>query len=158
MISLELDKKEIMNHLLLQTTFDHFLLVEGAVTTFSTFHIDGTLMNDFLDSDEKDALHGRTYGLWQDYKPFFLSVIKGKRTPLGFKFVFTMSPGQIRKFIQTEGISLSPDDVQGLYMNLIFDGQNLNCITGTSMKIFTLDKSLEQAWDQKIQAFYKAIS
>lgn len=153
MISLELDTKEIMNKLLLQTTFDHFLLVEGTVTTFSTFHIDGKLMTDFLDTDEKEALRGRSYGLWKDYKPFFLSVIKGKRTPLSFKFVFTMSPGQIHRFIQTEGISVSHSDVQGLYMNLIFDGKNLNCITGTSMKVFTLDKALEQAWDQKIKEF-----
>lgn len=153
MISLELDKKDIMNKLLLGSDFDNFLLVEGNVTTFASFHIDGKLKEDFLDTREKEALHGRTYGYWKDFKPFFLSVIRGKKTPLNFKFVFTMSPGQIRTFVRQERIPVQAEDVQGLYMNLIFDGQNLNCITGTSMKIFSLDKTLEQAWDQKMHNF-----
>ena len=153
MISLELDTKDIMNKLLLGSDFDHFLLVEGNVTTFASFRIDGKLQDDFLDTAEKEALSGRCYESGGDFKSFFLSIIKGKKTPLNFKFVFTMSPGQIRTFVKQEGIHIQPDDVQGLYMNLVFDGQNLNCITGTSMKVFSLDKSLEQAWDQKIRSF-----
>lgn len=153
MISLELDTKDTMNKLLLGSDFDHFLLVEGNVTTFASFHIDGNLQHDFLDTAEKETLHGREYGYWKDFKPFFLSVIKGKKRPLNFKFVFTMSPGQIRTFVRQEGIHIRSEDIQGLYMNLVFDGQNLNCITGTSMKVFSLDKSLEQAWDQKIRSF-----
>ena len=37
------DIKTFMKQFLLSETFDHFLLLEGNVTTFAAFHIDGTL-------------------------------------------------------------------------------------------------------------------
>ena len=33
--------KDFMSHLLLNETFDHFSFIEGEITTFNTFHIDG---------------------------------------------------------------------------------------------------------------------
>ena len=49
------------------------------------------------------------------------------------------------------------EDVQGLYLNIRYDGKHLSCITGTSFKTFTLDKSLEHAWDEMVQKFLKQI-
>ena len=36
-----LDTKKCMNALLLQHVFDSFMLVEGEITTFNTYHIEG---------------------------------------------------------------------------------------------------------------------
>ena len=49
---------------------------------------------------------------------------------------------------------MSPEDVQGLYLNLKFDGMHLTCITGTSFRTFTMDKSLEHAWDEMVKKFF----
>ena len=41
MIHLTLDTKKCMAELLLQKTFDDFLFIEGEITTFNKFSIDG---------------------------------------------------------------------------------------------------------------------
>ena len=48
MISLQIqDVKDFMNHLLLKSTFDPFLVVEGTVTTYNTFHMNGRLKPEY---------------------------------------------------------------------------------------------------------------
>ncbi len=81
-------------------------------------------------------------------------MIKGKKTPLSFKFVFSLSPRNIARLIEQNELGLSADDIQGLYMNLQYDGSVLRCITGTSFKNFSMDKTLEQAWDKMVQKFF----
>lgn len=157
MIALELlDVKESMGKLLLSETFDPFLFVEGTITTFNTFTIDGYLKKEFLDSEESaKLLEIRDFSLWKDMKGFCFSIIKGKKTPLNFKFIFRLSKENTSKLLQQEGLSYSISDIQGLYLNLKFDGQRLECITGTSMSLFTMDKSLEHAWDKMVQKFFQ---
>jgi predicted fused transcriptional regulator/phosphomethylpyrimidine kinase len=45
--------------------------------------------------------------------------------------------------------------VQGLYLNIRYNGETLTCITGTSFKTFTMDKTLEHAWDEMTENFFK---
>ena len=87
-------------------------------------------------------------------REFCFSIIKGKRTPLSFKFVLGLSDSNIEKLLLQQDLDFKPQDVRGLYINLKYDGQNLQCITGTAMNLFTMDKSLEQAWDKMIQKFF----
>ena len=84
--------KNFMNTLLRLETFDRFPVSEASITTFTTFSIDGSLHTDFFDPDDAQLLKekGRTRLLWKDVKSFCYSVIKGKRTPLQFKFVFQL--------------------------------------------------------------------
>ncbi len=152
MIALELtDVKECMAKLLLSETFDPFYFIDGEITTFSTFTMDGYLQKDFY---EKDMTPERDYALWKEVREYCFSLIKGKRTPLNFKFVLGLSDSNIEKLLAGQGLDFKPQDVRGLYLNLKYDGQKLQCITGTSMNLFTMDKSLEQAWDKMIQKFF----
>ena len=73
--------------------------------------------------------------------------IKGKLTPVGFRFVLALSAPNTAKLLEQEELDFTMDDIQGLYLNFKYDGLKLTCTTGTSMKLFTLDKSLENAWD-----------
>ena len=152
MIALSLtDVKECMSKLLLSEDFDSFLFVEGEIMTFSTFTMDGYLKKEFFnDSDIPD----REYALWKEVKEYCYSLIKGKRTPLSFKFVLGLSEGNIAKLLAQQALSFKPEDVRGLYINLKYDGQKLQCVTGTAMNLFTMDKSLEQAWDVMVQKFF----
>jgi len=45
--------------------------------------------------------------------------------------------------------------VGGLYLNVRFEKGELRIITGTAIKTFTLDKTLEQEWDIKVKAMLK---
>ena len=142
MISLTLTNvKNFMSHLLLKETFDNFSFIEGEIITFNTFRIDGYIQKDFFDSEEEIP----EYSLWKNLREFCFSLIKGKKTPLGFHFVFSLN---------SKTMGLNPADVQGLYLNIRDDGTHLTCVTGTSFKSFMMDKTLEREWDEMVKKFF----
>lgn len=159
MIALQIqDIKNFMNKLLLSRTFDHFLLIEGSITTHNTFRIDGKLHRDFFTEEEiqEQNLSERNFSLWKEIKPFCLELIKGKKKPLGFQFVFQLSGENTDKLLASSGItSIRPENVSGLLLNVRYDGTRLACITATNLSLFTLDKSLEHVWDDMIKRFLK---
>ena len=156
MLILSLDTKKCMNELLLQHAFDSFLFLEGDITTFNTYHIDGRLKKEFYrqQTTEETIIPEREFSLWKEQREFCFSIIKGKRAPLSFRFIFSLSAPNIAKLLEQEQLSFTTSDVQGLYLNFKYDGTMLTCTTGTSMKIFTLDKSLETAWDKMVQRIF----
>ncbi len=141
-----------MNSLLLTDTFDSFLVSEASITTFTTFSVSGELHKDFFDS-EQDEIPERNQVSWKEIRPFCLSVIRGKRTPLSFKFVFQLPEGGIQKLLERNDLPFQPEDVYGLYLNCQYQADRLTLTTGTSLKVFSLDHSLDQVWDRQIQAF-----
>ena len=159
MIALQIqDIKNFMSKLLLSQTFDNFLLVEGSITTFNTFRIDGRLHKDFFTDEESEerGLENREFSLWKEVKPFCLELIKGKKTPLGFKFTFQLSKENTAKLLTSSGItSIQPENVSGLLLNIRYDNGALNVITATNLSLFTLDKTLERAWDDMVKRFLK---
>ena len=151
-----LDTKKCTNALFLQSVFDSFYFIEGEITTFNRFQIDGRLKKEFYHQglETEAGVPDREYSLWKEQRDFCFSIIKGKRTPLGFRFIFSLSAPNIAKLLEQENLTFTAKDVQGLYLNFKYDGTNLTCTTGTSMNLFTLDKSLEQAWDRMVQRIF----
>ena len=143
--------KEFMSHLLLSDTFDHFSFIEGEIVTFNTFKIDGFIQKEFFDTGAEMP----EYSPWKNVREFCFSVIKGKRAPLSFRFIFSLSRNNIRRLISQSAPGLAPDSVQGLYLNIHIDGGRLTCITGTSFKTFTMDKTLEHAWEEMVEKFLR---
>ena len=151
MIAIKINKvKDFMSKLLLSDMFDNFYVIEGEITTFNTFKIDGFIRKNFY---EKDAVLSE-YSKWSQLRELCYSIIKGKRTPLDFKFIFGLSEHNIENLITKNDINIDPDSVQGLYMNIKYDGTDLYCITGTSFKTFTMDKSLENVFDKMVLKFF----
>ena len=146
-----------MNKLLLQDTFDRFLVSEASITTFTTFSIDGQLHADFYATEKAKELKAqeRTQVTWQEIKPFCYSVIKGRRTPLAFKFVFQLPSDEVDLLLARSGLPLIPQDVFGLFFNCQYHGESLTLTTGSSLRIFTMDKSLDQAWDGMLEDFLR---
>lgn len=150
MIILNLKTKSCMQHLLLKPTFDLFSLIEGDITTYNTFRVDGYIHKKFYeDAPRKD------YSSWGDLREFCFQIIRGKRTPLNFRFILSLPKEDFESFLMKQEISsLRPSDIQGLYLNFKYDGTNLQCITGTSLNIFTMDKTLENVWDNYARNFF----
>ena len=88
-------------------------------------------------------------------KPFCYSIIRGKQTPLQFKFVFRLSYEKVRHAVDKSGISLEPDHINGLFLNIQYSAGQLICTTGTSVSTFSLDKSLDQMWDRMVLCFFQ---
>lgn len=145
--------KNFMNQLLLSDAFDRFQVSEVQITTFATFSIDGKLHHNFYESEaskeRKEA--GQKQILWGDIRNYCFSLIKGKRTPLSFKIIFMFPKDETDMLIAENNTGITSDDIYGLYLNCQFNGETLTLTTGTSLRIFTLEKSLEHAWDRKLQ-------
>ncbi len=152
-----LNVKEFMNILLRTDTFDGFLLSEGAITTYMTFILDGHPVPDFFSPEDEPygQISREPYVPFSLVRPACFDLIKGKRTPSSFKFVFQLSQKNLMRTLSSIDASLSLDDVFGMYLNLIYQNQQLTCTTGVSRHLFSMDKSLEHAWDELVKRFLK---
>lgn len=90
MITISLKTKPSMSHLLLKDTFDQFSFIEGEITTFNKFTIDGYLQKDFFEEKPED-----THAHWKDVREFCFQIIRGKRTPLSFKIYSVTGTGEL---------------------------------------------------------------
>lgn len=156
MIALDISSiKDFMHKLLCTDTFDHFLLKEATIQTGITWNLEGELNNDFYSSEELDEL-----GLTElSFLPFgqvraqCFGLIKGKRTPSYFKFVFLLSPENLSRTLQRTHSAFTPEDITGMFINLKFQYGKLLLTTGISYRIFSVNKSLEQEWDSLVKRF-----
>ncbi len=156
MVSLKInDVKAFMSSLLVQNIFDNFLLSELHINTFNHFEITGALNEDYYSNDELEILDERKYSLWSEIKPIAYSLLKGNKLPLSIKIVLLLSPLNTEKVLKKSGVSLTSDDINGLFLNIRFDKGSLNLITGISTKNFSLDKTLEHTWDDDLKLFLK---
>lgn len=154
MLAIQIDHvKDFMKKLLLQDAFDSFLVSEISITTFTTFSIDGQLHPEFFDPEKCEALRAenRSSILWKEARPFCLSIIKGQQSPLSFHIVLQADSALTAQLSASAGLSFSPEDIFGLFLNLQFRGGVLSVTTGTSLKVFTPDKSLDRAWDRFVR-------
>lgn len=154
MICIELDNtKEFMTHLFIKETFDRFLCQQINIDTFVSFRIDGGLLKDFLTDEEQENLAESSLVPWSMLKPRCFGIIKGSRTPLSIFAVFYLSKQEIEKFANENGLTSFLGLISGLCINIKFTNSKLNITTGTSLNTFTMDKSVEQAWDNYVKGF-----
>lgn len=156
MIALNIvDLKKFTSELFIHQMFDRFYLSQGEVTTFALFQVDGHLNQDYYENEEAAQARGRKLALWSEVKPFIFGLIKGKKLPQSFKFVFQLSKENTRWLLERHGISIPEANVGGLYLNIRYENKKLTCITGTAFNTFVMDKSLEHAWDETAVQFFK---
>ncbi len=155
MISLQITElKTFMNHLFLKETFDAFALTEASFLTFCSFHIDGQFQKEYYSPEELEIqqMSQLPYAFWRQVRPFCLELIKGKHTPLEFRIILRLSKADTQKLLSSANLSLRADDIDGLFLNLHYKG-TLTCTTGTSLRFFTLDKTLDHVWDDAVKKF-----
>ena len=70
--------------------------------------------------------------------------------------MFCLSPENTARFLSGLDTSVSPEQIGSLNVNIKYDGSALSCTTAVSLKIFTMDKSLEHAWDEMFSRFLTA--
>lgn len=149
------DVKPFMAKLLMSSTFDHFILREMDIQTFTNFHVSGQFNETFFTKEELEERGDIRYNLWSDVKGIAFSIIKGSKTPLSLKVVFQLSNEGTEKLVQKLSGRLKLEEIGGLYINIRFEQGELHIITGTAIKTFTLDKTLEQEWDKEVKEFLK---
>lgn len=155
MIAIKINnKKEFMSKLLVSDLFNAFLVEEATIDTFNTFHIDGKLHKDFYRNapDFVEESFTDVLSTWEALKPICFDLIKGKLTPLGFKFILHAGNELKKTIINNADASLDTNDIT-LGLNIRFSNGDVIVTTGTAFSVFTMDKTIEKAWDNYIPSF-----
>ena len=153
MLSLQITAmKPFMSQLLTSDTFDLFLLKEACIHTSVNTLIDGQVNRDFYSS--RDAEEGLVpeydFQPWSNLKGLCFYLIKGKRTPLYFKFVFYLKPELASGLLAKENCSTDLSLISALVLNIRFDGTKTILSTGVAYSGFVLSKEADQIWDQAL--------
>lgn len=151
------DVKKFMSKLLIENSFDEFLVSSVSITTYNTFEIDGHIKKEFFTDEEFSELPDSHLSFWSKLRPFCFSLIKGNKTPVKFRMIFALNKTQIERLITASQLSVNVDDVNELFLNIKYENNTLTYVTGTSLKIFTMDKSLETAFDTYISNFISTL-
>lgn len=147
MISVKINNlKTFTSHLLVQDTFSAFLLVEAQIQTHSVFAINGRKNEAYFATSEEDVACDTDYNTWGVLRPICYEIIKGKNLPTYFKFVLKANSAVISTLLENLP-DFKETDIDGLFCNIRYENGNLTITTGTSLKIFTLDKALDKAFD-----------
>lgn len=148
------NKKKFTRALFTGDAFDKFLVTEAAFDTLTGFRIDGHINMDFLD-DSEAALPENQEGViyWSRVKNFCFEIIKGKKLPLKFKIVFMLPVRLYKAFLARTQVDFKPEDINALFLNISYQEDKLTSTSAVSLKNFSLDKSLENAWDDYISRF-----
>ena len=142
--------KSFMSRLLGGDSFDCFLLAEASITTYNSFIIDGHMVKDFFTGDinNDNALPPYEFSTWADLRSLCFDLIKGKRTPVNFKFVMHLKPELVDCILRNGNSSISSSDVKAFVLNIKYDGSELTCITATALHTFIPDKTPDLLWDE----------
>ena len=156
MVALKIEEQKAFTAgLFIGEIFDKFLVREAEIVTYNQFTIDGKVRQGYFSEEELEENRIEEYSSWKTLKPVCYSLIKGKRLPESFRIVFQMPPSARDRFVAGKVPGIYPDQVGGLYINIQYENHEMICVTGTSMKQFTLDRTLENELDDNVKKFLK---
>lgn len=172
------ETKQFMNALLATDSFRDFELSQAQITTFMTCTIDGLLHRDFYAEDtlpealrttepeEKSEAADRHPGEeqhkgggksrltpWMLAAPMVFAMIRGKNLPLSMKIVLRLQDRNVEHLVQREALPYKASDIKGLFLNISYDQGKVTCTSGSSLAVFSLDRSLDTIWDEAAGKF-----
>lgn len=156
MISLKiLEMNRFMGKLLKGEGFDGFRLKEGFLRTGMEYRFQGRVFPEYFDTEEKELLIEEYTG-WSEVKPVIFELVKGKRTPLAFSFTLVLNKNTTKELVSKYAVTVG-EDSPSLFLQVRFEHGTGRLITGTARNTFTLDKSLEEAWETEVRQMLKAM-
>lgn len=144
-----------MGALLTGDAFDSFLLVEASIATGCRFLLDGRVVKEFFTDggNADEALPSYEFAEWKTMQKLCFDLIKGKRTPVSFKFVLHLKPKQAAELLKKGDTTVSPLDIKAFVLTIKYENGLLTCISGTSLHTFLPDKTPDILWDSYVSRF-----
>lgn len=170
--------RDTTRKLFLEPCFDRFHLMEASISGAVTYSINGRCNLGFFASDTSeltesengpDPSRGQSadandssskqtpFIFWEQIRPVCFSMIKGKRAPLAFRFVFFLPKAEAASQFQEPSLAANAD-IGGYLLVLHYKNQELTATTGTSFLRFSFDKDSERLWDRCINDWMKQAS
>ncbi|MCR5500580.1 MAG: DUF5721 family protein [Acetatifactor sp.] len=155
MIALQITSmKQFMSSLLTGDAFDIFLLEEATIQTATTVTIDGHVNVEFYPiSDRTPQVIPYEYQPWSELKSLCFDLIKGKYTPLYFKFVLQLKPEKMTAMLEKERLSAKDVPLKSLVLTIKYDSGKAILTTGSSYQTFVMDKTADVVWDRQISKY-----
>ncbi len=144
--------KNFMAKLLASEVFDAFLLDSAEIAMANTYTIDGHINKDFY-GDEDEAAPKGILTPWSEVRQRCFDLIKGKRTPLSFKFLLCLDGNKKDELMSSEEYSEVRSLVSSLVMIIKFKDGAITITTGAALSGFSMDKSYEKLWDNYVTTF-----
>lgn len=162
MIALKItDIKNFMGRLLLKDDFDLFLTEKAEVLTSYEMSLSGRRNLEWYDSDVSEKLvqempEAVVWMTWGELKNNVFEFIKGKQSPVYLRLSFRVSGKMAEEFMKDSGIlQLYLEQMPELHFQVRYERKELVIVSGISFPQFTLDKSLERAWDEMLSVLLK---
>ena len=145
------DLKSFMTLLLRGDLFDSWEVTEAKVETFFELSVNGRLKKDFF--EEPDTVQ-REFAKWGEVKEIFFQAVKGKRLPGMLRIVLAADRERTKQILKECGKE-QEEAGASLYLNIRYSASGCQVISGVSHAGFTMDKTLDLAWDEALREFLK---
>lgn len=143
------DVRGLMNALLVNNVFDAYYVIEVRVNVRNSWTIGGKI-------DSSDDENGNNqYLKWSELKTSVFNIVRGKTLPKLLNVSFIMPEDIVGKVLDKAGGQYSVNDIKSLHMNLRFENSILSIISGTTLSGFSMDKTIEHAWDGVCETIIK---
>jgi hypothetical protein len=145
------DIKSATRELFVGDLFDRFLCTKVVIHQGVDYTIDGKCNLEFYDTEEQETRAALVYTAWEEIKPIAFQMIRGHRLPLSFQIVLCAAPSSVEKLLKHTPCPLTQDQIEGLFINLHYKDERLTLTTGSSYTVFTMDKSLDHAFEDAVK-------
>lgn len=139
------NRKEFMAKLLKSDLFDTFEVREVIAHMAFKIIISGERNQDYFnDINEETLAEASNYLSWGEIRKHVYELMQGSKLPTYFKIILSTNK---------EKTSSLSADASTFYLNITFKDNQISCSTGMAYKTFTMDKSSETLWDERIKNF-----
>lgn len=147
--------KQFMNQFLGTDAFDIFLLEEATLKTACTFQIDGTHQRSFYGDDDPASFPTGSHDFvcWKSMRPVVFGLIRGRHTPLQFKFVLHLAPEHVSSILSGGNASVTADQIKAFVLTVRYDGEKILLTTGTAFHTFLMDREPDRLWDNALMKY-----
>lgn len=139
----ESDVKDFMNRLLREDLFDAYEVRSVEIAALTRVDISGMAEQEQRDNNETKT--ARPFVTWSQLRPLVYAIIKNGSRPRLLKIVFACDD-------QTTA-SVHPN-ASALFLNLLYENGMVQFTAATSQKLFTMDKTLDAQWEEKVIDFF----
>lgn len=148
------DIKTFLNGLFKDERYESFYLFSIKLEAAVSYEIDGKINKAFFSEDELSQLNNMEYICWKDVKKTVLDYLNKGKLPVKMKLILMFNKDNVNRLIEMNNIPIHPNNVRALFMNVIYSDNRLSITTGTSLNVFTMDKTLEELWDKTVEKYY----
>ena len=139
--------KGFMNRLLREDILDIFEVrgVEMALNT--RISINGALEASPADEEHETEAKPKNLGYttWEALRPLIFAIIKTSAKPKQVKIVFSYKASAAKEIHQ---------NAAALFLNMVYENDTVNFTTATAQREFSLEKSLDDTWDEWVRGFF----